>query len=354
MAQLRPNTRRWPGTHVVGGLGEDRSLLQCVRACMRGERRAVCACAWGSVGWENAREPPGEEAPAGAPSCNNWFHSFMTSLLASISSGSAGQALRGGLGQPGAARLGGTPSPARRPTGKSRKHPRRKVDLWTRRRICQGRWRWDLCPRPCDWAATAETLPAARPGGNRAFRGEGWRGRGRHSPGLRGTGGRTRRAGSAAPQGRPPGGVEAGGAPGVGGAGGAARHPPCGERAACGPREPARGAAGRAPQGCGCGRPVGSGGGGLGCAQPCSAEMATGSSLSCCWRSGRCWRRAPTTHLRDWIPRPPHCRSLPVGGLASGGSRVQGSPSSGVGSRRLGTAHWGEFLGAKLGLPSGV
>lgn len=61
--------------------------------------------------------------------------------------------------------------------------------------------------------------------------------------------------------------------------------------------------AGRAPRAGAAGGPSAGGarvgGGGLGCAQPCSAEVATGSSLSCCWRSGRCWRRAASAHFRD-------------------------------------------------------
>lgn len=63
----------------------------CVPVCVcvggRAVRARVLVHVWGAV-----CDPLREEgaAPSWAPSCNNWFHSFMPSLLTSISSVSAG------------------------------------------------------------------------------------------------------------------------------------------------------------------------------------------------------------------------------------------------------------------------
>lgn len=86
--------------------------------------------------WDPLRETAGA-APAWAPSCNNWFHSFMPSLLPNISSVSARRVPGPAPGAGASVGPWHTPAPAweelpvpraDRP-GKAESHPQRKVDL---------------------------------------------------------------------------------------------------------------------------------------------------------------------------------------------------------------------------------
>lgn len=151
----------------------------CVAVCVCWGEGCVCTCARACLG--GVCDLPREKAaPSWAPSCNNWFHSFMPSLLTSISSVSArlvpGPALRAGasLGPGTHPLLPWRNSQSREETDQEKQKaiPSRKWIWWKRHWIWQERCRWELCSQPCDRAATAEILG---PAGTVHFGMGGWR-----------------------------------------------------------------------------------------------------------------------------------------------------------------------------------
>lgn len=210
--------------------------------------------------------------------------------------------------------------------GKQKAIPSGEWIWWKRHWIWQERCLWELCSWPCDRAATAEILPLG-PAGTVHFVRER---RGAALGRLAGPGSarRARRACG----GRWPGRAEARGAR-LGRQW--AQRPPCGESRARRLAPPARAArgwgadetptrvcspkpsplgerprGGASPRVGAAGGPSGGGPGeewgrGLGCTEPCSAEVATGSHLSYCRRCGRCRRRALNTDFEI------ECPSLP-------------------------------------------
>ena len=300
-----------------------------VPVCLCGGGRAVCARVLVRVWWGRVCDPLRKKAgavPSWAPSRNNWFHSFMPSFVnehffrerrvpgPSLGAGAS-------LGPGTHPLLPWRNSQSREETDREKQKaiPSGKWIWWKRQWIWQERCRWEFCSWPCDPAATAEILPLG-PAGTVCFGEAGWGGvdgGGGGAPLSGGSRDQKAHAARARPTGSSVSAASEGHWLGRAGAGGArrelgrrAQRPPYGKRAAwlrppegaCrgpgAPGERVRGGAGAAGARGRAGR-ARVGGGGLGCAQPCSAEVATGSSLSCCWRSGRCWRRAASAHFRD-------------------------------------------------------
>lgn len=156
-AQLGAKGCQLPGPHVVGWFHEGwspRALFVSLSACVLGGGLCVCTCACACLGGvcDRQKEKAGA-APSWAPPGNNWFHSFMPSLLTSISSVSSGRVPGPALG------AGASLGPGTHPflpwrNSQSREEPDQEKQKaipsgkwiwWKRHWIWQECCRWELC-----------------------------------------------------------------------------------------------------------------------------------------------------------------------------------------------------------------